>query len=181
MQRMRVKGAQLHQASIQYDILRTENVNSINRLRQAEVLLSSVKEKFFGLDKTLNGEKSAIRAEKYNLNLKMQTMMEKTVQIHQRQMEDLNAVMAEKYQRLQAYFKDRLNDKRQNREKLTEIKEDIIKFKLSKEAIWDKVSLSTVLAQKNAREEEYLVLEDLISKAEASVRTERKKGEYLAD
>jgi hypothetical protein len=82
---------------------------------------------------------------------------------------------------LQGYFKDRLNDKRQNREKLTDIKEDVIKFKLSKEAIWDKVSLSAVLAQKNAREEEYLALEDLIGKAEASVRTERKKGEYLAD
>ena len=37
------------------------------------------------------------------------------------------------------------------------------------------------MANKNAREEEYLILEDLISKAEASVRTERKKGEYLAD
>lgn len=40
--------------------------------------------------------------------------------------------MQQKYERLQVYLKDKLADKRQNRDKLAEIKEDIIKFKLSK-------------------------------------------------
>jgi hypothetical protein len=40
--------------------------------------------------------------------------------------------MNQKYDRLQSYLKDKLNDKRINRNKLADIKEDIIKFKLSK-------------------------------------------------
>lgn len=57
--------------------------------------------------------------------------------------------MNQKYERLGAYLKDRVNDKRNNRAKLAEIREDIIKFKLSKESIWDKISLATTSANKS--------------------------------
>lgn len=58
--------------------------------------------------------------------------------------------MSTKYDRLQTYLKDKINDKRLSREKLTEIKEDILKFKISKEAIWDKTTLATVSNHKNS-------------------------------
>ena len=119
-------------------------------MREAERLLSVQKEQFFGVDKNLNGERSAFRAEKYQISLQTQNMMEKTVQRHQKELEDLNAVMSQKYERLQNYLKDRLNDKRISRDKLTDIKEDIIKFKLSRESVWDRTALSTAAANKNA-------------------------------
>lgn len=93
------------------------------------------------------------------------------MQRHQKELEDLNAVMSQKYERLQSYLKDRLNDKRISRDKLTDIKEDIIKFKLSRESIWDRTALSTAAANKNAWEEECLALEDAISKVEAGVKS----------
>lgn len=89
--------------------------------------------------------------------------------------------MAQKYERLNAYLKDRINEKRINRDKVAEIKEDIVKFKLSKESIWDKVTLSTVSSAKNGWEEQCLCLEETIGKAEAAVKAERKKGEYLTE
>lgn len=64
-------------------------------------------------------------------------------------MEDLNIVMNQKYERLQSYLKDKLNDKRINRNKLADIKEDVIKFKLSKESAWDKATLNSSVANKN--------------------------------
>ena len=64
----------------------------------------------------------------------------------------------QKQERLNAYYKDRVNDKRINRDKLAEIKEDIAKFKLSKEAIWDKVALSTSASLKNNWEEQCIAL-----------------------
>lgn len=67
-------------------------------------------------------------------------------------MEDLNTVMNQKYDRLQSYLKDKLNDKRINRNKLADIKEDIIKFKLSKESSWDKAILNSSIANKNVWE-----------------------------
>jgi hypothetical protein len=73
-------------------------------------------------------------------------------------MEDLNTVMNQKYDRLQNYLKDKLNDKRINRNKLADIKEDIIKFKLSKESAWDKATLNSSIANKNVWEEECLAL-----------------------
>lgn len=73
-------------------------------------------------------------------------------------MEDLNTVMSQKYDRLQNYLKDKLNDKRINRNKLADIKEDIIKFKLSKESAWDKATLNSSIANKNVWEEECLAL-----------------------
>ena len=94
-------------------------------MREAERLLSVQKEGFFGVDKNLNGERSAFRAEKYQISLQTQNMMEKTVQRHQKELEDLNAVMSQKYERLQNYLKDRLNDKRISRDKLTDIKEEL--------------------------------------------------------
>jgi hypothetical protein len=132
------------------------------------------------VDKNLNGEKSALRGEKYQISLQTQAMMEKSILRHQKELEDLNSVMSQKYERLQNYLKERLNDKRVSRDKLVDIKEDIIKFKLNKEAFWDRAALNSSV-NKNAWEEECLLLEDAISKAEASVKSERKKGEYLAE
>ncbi len=150
VQKIRVKGSQLHEAQLKFDILAAENNNLLNNLRESERLLSVQKEQFFGVDKNLNGERSAFRAEKYQISLQTQNMMEKTVQRHQKELEDLNAVMSQKYERLQNYLKDRLNDKRISRDKLTDIKEDIIKFKLSRESVWDRTALSTAAANKNA-------------------------------
>ena len=61
--------------------------------------------------------------------------------------------MTQKQERLNAYYKDRISDKRVNRDKLTDLKEDISKFKLSKESIWDKVTLSTSANIKNGWED----------------------------
>ena len=61
--------------------------------------------------------------------------------------------MKQKYERLTAYLKERVNEKRINREKVAQLKEDIAKFKLSKESIWDKVTLATTTAGKNGWEE----------------------------
>lgn len=72
--------------------------------------------------------------------------------------------MSHKYERLQNYLKDRLNDKRISRDKLVDIKEDIIKFKMSKESIWDRTTATTVSANKNAWEDECSALEEMISK-----------------
>lgn len=47
-------------------------------------------------------------------------------------------VMNQKLDRLNIYLKERLHEKRSNREKLTDLKEDIMKFKLSKEELWNK-------------------------------------------
>jgi hypothetical protein len=40
--------------------------------------------------------------------------------------------MSQKFERLQIYLRDRLSDKRKSRDKLAEINEDILKFKLNK-------------------------------------------------
>lgn len=77
-------------------------------------------------------------------------MMEKTIQRHQKELEDLNSVMSQKYERLQNYLKDRLSDKRISRDKLVDIKEDIIKFKLGKESVWDRTALNTAAANRGA-------------------------------
>lgn len=181
LQKIRVKGSQINEAQTKFDFLTNENINLINNLRESERVLGIVKEKFFGIEKSLTTDKSSIRAEKYSVNAKIQLAMEKIVQRQQRELEDLNSVMAQKHERLSAYLKDRTNDKRSNRQKLSEIKEDIVKFKLSKESVWDKASISTATAHKKAWEEECLALEDLIGKAEAGTKAERKKGDYLTE
>jgi hypothetical protein len=88
--------------------------------------------------------------------------------------------MAQKHERLQNYLRDRLADKRASRDKLSEIKEDIIRFKLSKEAIWDRAALNASSSHAHW-EDECLALEDAIGKAEASVKAERRKGDYLGE
>ena len=79
----------------------------------------------------------------------MQLAIEKIVQRQQREVDDLTTVMMQKYDRLNAYYKERVSEKRNNKNKLADIKEDIAKFKLSKEAIWDKVSLATSTSTKS--------------------------------
>jgi hypothetical protein len=122
-----------------------------------------------------------MRAEKYHTNEKKQLEIEKIVQRQQRELDDLSSVMAQKFERLNAYYKERVNEKRANREKVAEIKEDCTKFKLGKESIWDKVTLATTSSTKNGWEEECIILEEMIGKAEGAVKAERKKGEYLTE
>ena len=45
----------------------------------------------------------------------MQISIEKIVQRQQRELEDINSVMMQKQERLNAYYKDRVNEKRLNR------------------------------------------------------------------
>lgn len=84
LQRIRVKGSQIHEAQTKYDFLSNEHVNLINNLHEAERVFGIVKETFFGVDKSLNNDKSSIRAEKYTVSNKMQIAMEKIVQRQQR-------------------------------------------------------------------------------------------------
>jgi hypothetical protein len=90
----------------------------VNALHEAERVLAVEKERFFGVDRSLNGEKGALRAEKYQLGLQTQTLMEKTIVRQQKELEDLNEVMAQKHDRLQNYLRDRLADKRASRDKV---------------------------------------------------------------
>lgn len=87
------------------------------------------------------------------MNEKMQIAIEKIVQRQQREVDDLIGVMNQKQDRLNAYYKERMSEKRVNRDKLSDLKEDISKFKLSKESIWDKVTLSTSANIKNSWED----------------------------
>lgn len=48
--------------------------------------------------------------------------------------------MGQKLVQLQHYLRERLNEKRRARENLADIKEDILKFRQAKEAIWDRAS-----------------------------------------
>lgn len=75
LQRIRVKGSQIHEAQTKYDFLCNENVNLINNFHQAERVFAIVKQTFFGVDKSLNNDKSSIRTEKYNVNARMQIAM----------------------------------------------------------------------------------------------------------
>jgi hypothetical protein len=77
--------------------------------------------------------------------------------------------MAQKHERLQNYLRDRLTDKRASRDKLAEIREDIIRFKLSREAVWDRAAL-TAASSRGQWEDECLALEEAIGRAEAGVK-----------
>jgi hypothetical protein len=54
--------------------------------------------------------------------------------------------------------------KRQNREKISDIKEDIIKFKLMKESTWDRVT-SSMATSDSSFHDEILIKEEMIAKA----------------
>ena len=62
IQKIRVKGSQLHEAQLRYDVLQNEATNGINTLREAERALASQKELFLGVERSLGGEKGALRA-----------------------------------------------------------------------------------------------------------------------
>ena len=47
-------------------------------------------------------------------------------------MEELELLMSQKLDRLNIFLKERLHEKRTNRDKLSEIKEDILKYKMNK-------------------------------------------------
>lgn len=134
-----------------------------------------------GVDRSFNGEKTAFRNEKYNQGIKIKGMMEKIINKQQRELEDMDTVMSQKMDRLQIFLKEMLADKRSNREKLSDIKEDIIKFKMAKEAIWDRVTLTATTGNRGTWEDQCLVLEEMIAKAQSAAKAEQKKGTYLAE
>ena len=59
-------------------------------------------------------------------------MMERYTQKYQRELEELELVMNQKLDRLNIFLKERLHEKRSNRDKLSDIKEDILKYKMNK-------------------------------------------------
>ena len=130
----------MHEYQLKFDSLNSENLMLINQLREAERMLALEKERFTGTDKGLGQQKSELRKDKYNLNLKIQAMSERVMQKNQREIEELEAVMEEKASKLEAYYRDRVNKKRANREKMVELREDIIKLELSKENAWDRIT-----------------------------------------
>ncbi len=54
--------------------------------------------------------------------------------------------------------------KRSNRDKLTELKEDILKLQMSKESSWDKVTETYQNSNKNSLEERCRMLEEFVAK-----------------
>lgn len=93
--------------------------------------------------------------------------------------------MNQKLDRLNSYLKERLHEKRSNRDKLVDLKEDIMKFKINKEEVWNKGAshMSSVVnanINKGAWEEEYFSLEEMISRAKSTVQAESKKGDYMS-
>lgn len=51
--------------------------------------------------------------------------------------------MSQRLDRLQILLKERLHEKRANREKLTDIKEDMMRYKMNKEEIWNRLGTGT--------------------------------------
>ena len=68
IQRIRIKGSQIHESQVRHDSLSNENINLLNNLRETERVFGIVKEKYFGIDKNLNNDKSSLRAEKHHAN-----------------------------------------------------------------------------------------------------------------
>lgn len=94
--------------------------------------------------------------------------MEKYTQKYQREMEELELVMNQKLDRLNIFLKERLHEKRSNRDKLSDIKEDILKYKMNKEEVWNKVGTNSG-TMKTSWMEECVGLEDLIAKSKSTV------------
>ena len=58
--------------------------------------------------------------------------MQKYTQRNQRELDEIELVMGQKLDRLNIYLKERLFQKRANRDKLAELKEDIFKLRVNK-------------------------------------------------
>ncbi len=52
------------------------------------------------MDKGLSQQKTSLKTDKYNMNLKIQSLMEKTIQKNQREIQDLEALMNQKMLKL---------------------------------------------------------------------------------
>lgn len=94
--------------------------------------------------------------------------------------------MGQKLDRLNSFLKERLNEKRSNRDKLADLKEDIMKFKLNKEEIWNKgaINMTSVVnanINKSAWDEEYFAMEEMISSSKSTIQAESKKGDYMSE
>lgn len=59
-----------------------------------------------------------VRNQKYKINESIQNVMEKYTQRNQRELDEIDLVMGQKMDRLNAFLKERLHEKRVNREKL---------------------------------------------------------------
>ncbi len=57
--------------------------------------------------------------------------------------------MSERFEKMQALLKEKANRKRYNRDKLSELKQDIIKLKILKENAWDKITDTYQNSNKN--------------------------------
>lgn len=80
---------QIHELQLKYDSLNNENLTLINQMREAERLLALEKERYVGMDKGLSTQKTSLRTDKYNMGIKIQSLMERTMQKNQREVEEL--------------------------------------------------------------------------------------------
>ena len=111
------------------------------------------------MDKGLAAQKNSVRNEKYNMSVKIQSMMEKQIIKQQRELDEVEAIMSERFDKLQALYRDKANKKRSNRDKITELKQDIIKLKMNKELAWDKITDTYQNTNKNVLEDRVRGLE----------------------
>ena len=58
--------------------------------------------------------------------------------------------MGDKLGKLEAYYRDRVCKKRANRDKLVDLREDVIKLQLNKENAWDRITDTYQHANKNS-------------------------------
>ena len=111
------------------------------------------------MDKDLAAQKNSVRNEKYHMSVKIQSMMEKQIIKQQRELDEVEAIMSERFDKLQALYRDKANKKRSNRDKITELKQDIIKLKMNKELAWDKITDTYQNTNKNVLEDRVRGLE----------------------
>lgn len=79
--------------------------------------------------------------------------------------------MGQKLERLNAFYKERLHEKRIIREKLAELKEDIMKSKLNKEDITNKtISSQFSTTNKAVCDEEAFLMEEEIAKVTTTLQ-----------
>lgn len=58
--------------------------------------------------------------------------------------------MSDKMLKLEGYYRERVAKKRSNRDKLIELKEDIMKLQMAKESAWDRVTDTYQNSNKNS-------------------------------
>ncbi len=61
--------------------------------------------------------------------------------------------MSDKLLRLESFYRQKISKKRSNRDKLTELKQDIIKLQMMKQSGWDRISDTYQNSNKNSLQE----------------------------